>query len=295
MRLERDKRGGSLLLLALLACGVLTALHERAAHVGRMDPISGSVRDYGLVPGQVLTTRIGRLWHLSFGSLFAGPRLARANAALSDQVLELSAQNKELAAEQSENVRLHQLLGFAQRSPRPLLAAQVAALKPNAQSDTLILNRGSVQGVSPRSVVLAPGGALVGQVVDVSSRSCDVLLLTDSASSVGALIENRTAHGPIGLCQGSGQGQMRVTYLRSDTLLHVGDAVVSSGLGGVYPKGLAVGTVSSILMDHTHSSQTALLRPTTDFDHLEEVFIMQTPSEPQSVLDGPASLSAPLP
>jgi rod shape-determining protein MreC len=288
MRPERDNRRGGTFLLLLLACGLLTALHSGAARRGEADPVSGVVRDMGLAPGQFATALLGRWWRLSAGSLLSGPRLARENAALKSRVLDLSAQNKGLLTAQAENVRLRQLLGFAQRSPRPLLAAQVIALKPSPHSDTLTLNRGSAQGVHPHSVVLAPNGALVGQVLDVSARACDVLLLTDAVSSVGALVHNHTPRGPIGLCQGDGQGHLRVTYLRSDTLLHLGDAVTTSGLGGVFPKAVPIGAVASVSVDKTRSLQTALLRPAADYDHLEEVFLIQDAPPDNPAGGGPA-------
>jgi len=283
MRPERDNRRGGMLLLLLLACGLLTALHSRASRRSEADPVSGVVRDMGLVPGQTAAAQIGLWWHRSAGALLSGPRLTHENAALKARVLELAAQNKSLLAAQSENARLRHLLGFEQRAPRPLLAAQVVALKPNSHSDTLTLNRGSAQGVHPQSVVLAPNGALVGQVLDVSARACQVLLLTDGVSSVGALVHNHTPRGPIGLCQGDGQGHLRVTYLRSDTLLHVGDAVTTSGLGGVFPKAVPIGAVASVIVDKTRSLQTAILRPSADYDHLEEVFLIQ-----DAPPDGPA-------
>lgn len=277
MRPPREKWRLGALGLALLACGLLTALHARSAAHGQADPVSHTVQDRGLVPTQTLVARMGQRWHLSVGSLLSGPKLARENAALSAQVLELSAQNNDLRTAQAENARLRQLLGFEQASLRPLLAAQVTALKPNPHFDTLTLNRGSSRGVHPRSVVLSPSGALAGQALDVSPGSCTVLLLSDSGSSVGAVVENHTPHGPIGLCQGIGGGRMQVTYLRSDAKLHVGDPVITSGLGGVFPPGLPLGTVESVSVDKTRSLQTASLRPAADFDHLEEAFVIQTP------------------
>ena len=281
MRPERDNRRVGAVLLALLACGLLTALHRRAAQRGQSDPVSRFVRDIGLVPGQTAVARLGQSWHLSAGSLLAGPKLARENAALNARVLQLSAQNTALLTAQAENVRLRRLLGFEQVSPRLLLAAQVTALKPSPHSDTLTLNQGSAHGVHARSVVLSPSGALVGQVLAVSPRSCDVLLLTDTESSVGALIHNHTPHGPIGLCQGQGAGRMQVTYLRSDLPLHIGDYVSTSGLGGIFPGAVPLGVVSGISVDKTRSLQTAALRPAADFDHLEEAFVIQSaPSNP---------------
>ena len=89
MRPERDNRRVGALLLALLACGLLTALHGRASQRGAADPVSWTVRDMGLIPAQTFVARLGQLWHLTAGSLLAGPKLARENAALNARVLEL--------------------------------------------------------------------------------------------------------------------------------------------------------------------------------------------------------------
>lgn len=278
LRPERDSRRGGTLLLALAACGLLTALHARGTRGGRLDPVSGTVRDLGLVPGQAAAADIGRWWHLHVGSLLDGPRLAQDNAALQARVLDLAAQNKRLLTAQAENARLRHLLGFAARAPQPLVAAQVIALKPSPQTDTLTLNRGANAGVHLHSVVLAPNGALVGQVLTVSARSADVLLLTDANSSVGALVHNGTPHGPVGLCQGDGQGGLRVTYLRSDALLRPGEAVTTSGLGGVLPRDIPLGAVQAVAVDRTRSLQTATLKASAEFDHLEEVFVIGPPA-----------------
>ena len=293
MRTKRDNRQFVVLGLALAACGLLTAMHSRSALHGDTDSVSRAVRDRGLVPAQTSVARLGQLWHLSAGSMLSGPRLARENAALNARVLELSAQNTGLLTAQAENDRLRRLLGFQQASLRPLLAAQVSALKPNPHFDTLTLNQGSDHGVHVRSVVLSPSGALVGQVLDVSPHSCDVLLLTDADSSVGALVHNHTPHGPIGLCQGQGGGRMQVTYLHSDAVLHVGDAVTTSGLGGVFPAAVPLGQIETITVDKTRSLQTALLRTSADFDHLEEAFVVIAP--PPAPAAAPALLPTPAP
>jgi len=275
VRLERDNRRGGSLLLALVLCGLLTALHARAGRMGRADPISGLLRDGGLAPAQVAAAHLGEWWQGHIGSLLAGPGLARRNAELQAQVLALTAQNKELLSQKAENIRLRGLLSFEQRSPRSLLAAEVIALKPSTLSDTLTLNRGSASGIHPHSIVLAPNGALVGQVLDVSPGSCDVLLLTDALSSVGALVHNHAPRGPFGLCQGDGAGRLKVIYLAGDARLLPGDAVTTSGLGGVFPKDIPIGAVATSALDKARSLQTATLRPSADFNHLEEVFVLQ--------------------
>lgn len=161
-------RDGAWLLAALALCGALSALHRQSARRPAGDPVTGTVRDMALVPAQTATGRVARWGQIHLLSLFAGPRLAQQNSALTTQVARLTLQNQDLQAAQMENNRLRALLRFQQRSPRPLLAAEVAAVRPSPLTDTLLLARGFSDGVRPRAIVLAPDGALVGQVIDVS-------------------------------------------------------------------------------------------------------------------------------
>ncbi len=285
MRRERDRRLGLALLIVLALCVGVTALHQRAVRQHQSDSVAGAVRDYALVPTQVALGRMRRWWQLSVVSWFSAPRIARENAALRAQNLTLSNQNTQLLAAQAENDRLRDRLGFERRSPRPLIAAEVAAIKPSPLADTLILNRGVHDGVHPRSVVLAPNGALLGQALEVSSRSCIVLMLTDSSSSVGAAVihhassattaDSKAAPPPVGICQGDMTGTLRLIDLNGNAEIQPGDTVVTSGLGGVFPKGLPLGTVQSVTDDKTRSLKSALLRPAADFNHLDEAFLLR--------------------
>jgi rod shape-determining protein MreC len=187
----------------------------------------------------------------------------------------LSVENKQLADAQAENDRLRALLDFQRKSPRPLLAAEVTALKPTPQSDTVVLNRGSKQGVKLHSIVVDDNGALVGQVIDVSPRSSTALILTDTGSSVGAQVKCGASQPPVGVCRGEGGGQVLLTYLKGDADIKPGDAVTTSGLGGVFPPDIPVGTVKSIKLDTTRSMMTAIIHPSADLDHLDEAFILQ--------------------
>lgn len=272
-RLDGDTRRGPALLLLLLLCAGLTAWHTRAQRAHRLDPVSGVVRDGGLVPAQSGAERIAVWWRVSVVSLFHARALARRNDALQKQVFALSQENEGLRAAQLENTRLRQLLAFETKADRPLLAGEVVALKPSPQTDTLTINRGETSGVHVRASVLAPNGALVGQVLDVSPGACTVLLLTDADSSVGAQVDNDSPRAPIGLCQGGSGPRLRLTYLPLDSNLQPGDLVFTSGQGGVFPKGLPIGKVLSVSTDKTRSLQTAIVQPKADFDHLEEAFV----------------------
>ncbi len=274
----RGKGDGRWLVLALLLCVGLTLLHQQRSRVGRTDPVTGVVRDAALGPTQTALFSLNHWWQGHVASMFHGPSLAKANARLQAEVSALSVKNADLAAAQGENDRLRQALGFEKRSARVLLAAEVIALKPTPQIDTLNLGRGAGDGVRPQEVVLSPEGALVGQVLDVSAHSCSVLLLTDSGSSAGAEairpgLPIKKGAPRIGICQGDRAGHLILTFPRIDADVRPGDHVVTSGLGTVFPKGIPLGTVVSVSTDRTRSVKTATVRPAADFDHLEEAFL----------------------
>ena len=273
----RARGGGSgrVLAAALALCAGLTLVHHRRS---QSDPVVGVVRDAALVPTQLALFGLDRWWQGHVTALFRGPRLARDNARLQSEAEALRAQNTELLAAQAENDRLRLALGFQKRSPRPLLAAEVVALKPTPQTDTLILSRGTRDDVRLQEVVLSPDGALVGQVLDVSDRACSVLLLTDAGSSAGAEVIRPGAPAQksvprLGICQGDRAGHLLLTFPRIDADVRPGDRVVTSGLGTVFPQGLPLGTVAAVSTDKTRAVKTATVRPAADFDHLDQVFL----------------------
>jgi cell shape-determining protein MreC len=327
-----------------VVCGALNAIHRTNERSRGHDPVTGIVRDAALVPAQTATVRVSRWFKTYVVSVFRGPRLARENQNLRAKVLSLQVENKQLGDAQEENDRLRALLDFQRKSPKPLLAAEVTALKPSPQTDTVILNRGINDGVHLHSIVVASNGALVGQVIDVSPHSSTALILTDAGSSVGAQVvppdsetavptsstaANAAADGkapatnsatpattggqptnppanpadaakpgtpssaagaanapkpddskgtvqrPVGVCRGMGAGQAFLTYLRSDADIKAGDAVTTSGLGGVFPAGIPIGSVVSVKTDNTRSMRTAAIHPSADLDHLDEAFILR--------------------
>lgn len=297
---KRPVRRGTALMLTLLLCGFVSIVHRQSTRLS--DPVLGTVRDMALVPGQLLTVHLGRWWHDTVTACFQGPALARRNRAMTAQVHGLLAQNKDLLTAQAENVRLRRLLRFQGKSPVPLLAAEVIAIDPNPQTETLVLARGRADHVRPQTVVLAPNGTLVGQVLDVSSRSCSVLLITDNGSSVGAQVVRRISspasedsflqgidmpgpassvstkmvpvkNGAVGICQGDRAGHLNLTYLSAEADVQAGDLITTSGLGGVFPKGVTIGTVEAVTIDKSRSVKTAHVRPAADLDHLEEAFL----------------------
>lgn len=261
-------------LLALILCGVLSALHRYSERNSKSDTVTGTVRDTALTPIQTATVRIGHFFKINVVSLFNGRRLSIENENLKKQIVQLTYDNKQLSDARDENVRLRALLDFQKKSNVPLLPAEVIALKPTPPQDTLILNRGLNDHIRQRSIVIGPNGSLVGQVVSVGSRSCTVQLITDSFSGVGIQVINGDEAPPVGICRGKGGGVVELTDMRGDANVKPGDKVVTSGLGGIYPAGIPLGEISSAHTDKNRSIRIASVKLSTDFDHLDTAFIL---------------------
>ena len=231
------------------------------------------------VPAGSAVMSLRRWWSTDIASLFHGPRLARENRDLEARIAALSEQNRELAGEAEENKRLRALLDFQTESTFKLLPAEVIAVKPSALRDSITLSRGDRDGVVQKMVALDPSGALLGQVVDVGHDSCDVLLLTDDLSSVGALIvPSRPGQAadppPSGICRGERSTVLNLIDIPQNADIRPGDRVVTSGLGSVYPKGIPIGTVTSVSVDGATLLKSASVATDADFNDFDDALLV---------------------
>lgn len=175
------------------------------------------------------------------------------------------------------NARLRQLLDFEETTPLPMIAAQVVGKDPSHWSKTLILDKGTVHGVHHGFPVVVPDG-IVGMVIDASGHFSKILLLTDPNSAVDALVQKTRVRG---IVKGSGKNICTFDYALRKFDVDVGDVVVSSGLDGVFPKGLKVGRISDVTRMDAGIFQHIEVAPDVDFDILEEVFIVTASSLPE--------------
>ncbi len=174
------------------------------------------------------------------------------------------------------NDRLRHLLGFEAPNARPMLAAQVVGKDPSPWSKTVIVDKGGNNNVRLGAPVVAPEG-VVGVIVEVSPQYAKVLLLIDPNSAVDALVQRTRARG---IVKGGGAGYCIFDYVLRKHEISVGDTVVSSGLDGVFPKGLRLGRISEIVRLNAGIFQRVSVTPTVDFEILEEVFIISEPTAP---------------
>lgn len=216
-----------------------------------------------------------------------------------DQILNVYRDNQQLRAENeqlrqdtlsatevvAENNRLRTMLDYKKSAAQfDLIAALVVARDPGSWTNVLVINRGTDQGISKDMPVVTPRG-LVGNVIQVFGNTAKVQLILDPRSAVGCLVQ-RTESRTAAIVEGNGATPLapRMVNLARDADIIKGDKVVTSGFGGVYPKGLFVGEVIDVVNEEGGLLKYAVLKPAADFDRLEEVFVLARSRDPAATL-----------
>ncbi|MDR3154200.1 MAG: rod shape-determining protein MreC [Deltaproteobacteria bacterium] len=182
----------------------------------------------------------------------------------------------ELEEVRVENARLRLLLDYKERLPSRTVAARVLAWEPGPFYQSVVIGAGSEQGVFPEAAAVTQAG-IVGRVTEVSPGYSKLLLVTDLSSGVDAFISRNRVSG---LMTGAGPGKLSLEYVRKNEDVRLGDAAVSSGLDGIFPAGLALGTVTFIDKMSMGFFMRAEVSPSVDLASLEEVLILLDPPVP---------------
>lgn len=169
--------------------------------------------------------------------------------------------------------RMRCLLSFKEAKARNMVAAEVTGKDASPWYRTLIIDKGTDDGVAKGQPVVVPDG-VVGQVIEVSARYAKVLLVTDRNSSVDALIQETRSRGVL---KGGGGGECRFAYANRNNIITAGQRIVSSGLDGVFPKGFLIGTVSEVNKGVSGIFQKVVVTPSVNFEKLEEVLVVMSP------------------
>lgn len=229
----------------------------------------------GLSPVQGFFSQIGLKMYNFFQGIIAYEKVLEENKKLKAELVARDNLYYRLLELQKENYRLREMLGFKERTEYALLPAEVIARDPSHWFETIIINKGYADGVEKDMAVVTAEG-LVGNIIFVSRNSSQVLMLTDSRRAVSALVQRSREPGFIGIVEGYPEknNHLRMTNLPPDANIQPGDTVISSGLGGVFPKGLVIGHVLEVGKDQYGLLQQAIIVPAVNFNRLEEVFIV---------------------
>lgn len=195
-------------------------------------------------------------------------QLRRENGVLRSR---LTARDELLA----ENIRLRELLDFRATYPQyTLLGSHVISREYGTWSNTILIDRGENDGVQKYMPVMVPAG-LVGFVSDAFPDSARVQLILDPRTAVGGIVQ-RPESRLAAIVTGSGNDPLHPEMIDivKEGDIEVGDAIITSGYGGVYPKGILIGTVNAMEPDPSGVVKRAILEPAAPFGRLEEVFVI---------------------
>lgn len=221
---------------------------------------------------RAVTTGLLRAGHSVFSWPMGLSDLRFQNEVLREQNLLLSMELVELREAKLENERLRGLLNFkeANRAAGDYLAAKVVARDPDRITNTILIDIGRSDGVEERMPVVTADG-LVGRILEVHPWTSVVQLLLDRNCRVSAIVQRQSRTQGIVMVE-EGTFYLRHVPLRSE--VEEGDVVVSSGLGGIFPAGLLVGTVTELGDAETGLFREVILTPGVNFANLEEVFVL---------------------
>jgi len=191
------------------------------------------------------------------------------NLALLEQNRKLLGTISALRETEQENIRLKRLLDFRETHKLDSLVARVIGRDVSTEYRAIRINRGESSGIRPNMAVLTNEG-IVGRVLRTTDTTADVVTILDLLSAVDTIVERSRARGVV---EGLTDDVCQLKYaLRTDDITP-GDVLVSSGLGGIFPKGIPVGTVSKVNRKTYGISQEVEVRPSVDFTKLEEVLV----------------------
>jgi len=259
-------RGVLVLGTVVAACLLLLTVQTR----GRSTP-AADVLTLFTTPVQSALAKVNRAAVNIWSTYLDWKNVRAENRRLRDENQQLRVESLQVSETSTENQRLRRLLGLQERLPLSTVSAEIIAREWGGWVRSLTVNRGRGDRIARLTAVIAPEG-LIGRVIEVRSGASIIQVLTDPASTVGAhVVRTRTA----GIVEGDPRGTMRLKYMaREGGGIQVGDLVVTSGAGGVFPRGIPVGRVRAIDDRGSALFHYAVLTPVVDFARVDEVLLL---------------------
>lgn len=223
------------------------------------------------------------------------------NRRLRRRISEIESENLQFREALVSSGHLGRIASMRDEVEIPMLPAEVVGLDVTPWFRSVLVDRGSQHGVEPGYPVITHEG-VVGVVTVTSGHAAKTMLLLDRQSAVDALVQRSRARGVL---RGVGRDRLEFEFVVRGADVVAGDEIVTSGLGGIYPKGLRLGRVSELREAGGRLTRIAVIEPAVDLGQLEQVFVMlrrgpqmdllYRPNRPDDDLAGPADVSAPPP
>jgi rod shape-determining protein MreC len=194
---------------------------------------------------------------------------SRQNVELNQRLAYYSLKSAQYVEDHYENIRLKRMLGFDLQLPYKLIPAEVIGLKPGLMSKSIIINAGADKGINQNMPVVTADG-IVGKTIEVVANTAVVQLLIDHNCKVSVIDQNTRA---MGIIRWQGGKYLELGDVPVESEVAVGDTIISSGLGGIFPPSLLVGTVVYAQDKEGMLFKDIKIKPSVNFGSLEEVFI----------------------
>lgn len=197
------------------------------------------------------------------------------NEKLKSELETLKKENRNSEELKKENTRLKKILQLTdEMANSKTVPAKVIAFEPSNWFHTLVINKGSMQGVKVSDVVITESG-LVGRITETGLNWSRVSTLLDPGNAVGVKL---TRTGDVGVAEGDAEilknQRFKLDYISKETSVINGDLLETSGLGGIYPPGISVGSIEEIQLDNTGELAKATIKPSVDFNEVYEVVVV---------------------
>ena len=270
-RLETRSRAGYLLLAAIVGHVLLISAQVNSkSGVPILEAVTFGAFAELQRGTAALTGSVRRTWN----EYIALRQVREENDALKHQLAATEIQIQEQRALADRTRSLAELLELRQSLDLKTTAAEIIGAASTPDFRTVTIDKGSQQGLAVDMAVIAPAG-IVGRVVIPSQRASKVQLLIDRNAAAGAVVARSRSQGVV---VGTGETRLRMDYVSTSSDVVVGDTVVTSGIDGIYPKGLVIGRVDSI--DKTSGAWQIGIVPAVDFSNLEQVLVVLAPTSP---------------
>ena len=270
-------------ILAVVLCVVSLGLITLWSYEGGAQPEASGVLHSTRTAVSTIISPFNRASSLIGQATDAVGTAASDATASPERLSQLQALNEELASEvmkleeyRLENERLAKLLELYNAYDLEATGAHILRTSVDSWNQTITIDKGSVDGLAVGMPVMSPNG-LIGQVESVGRVTSEVRLLTDPNSGVAVIVQGSRSEGVL---TGSHTKLLYLGYISVDAEIKPGDAVITSGAGGIYPKGIIIGEVTSVQYTPSDVFQTIVVKPTARVKYYEEVLVLTgRPSE----------------
>lgn len=262
-------------ILALLAALVF-AFSLHAAHTGTAVPMLSQVMALVVTPVQRLSASVSYAVGQTFSELFSGARLADENEALLAENAELKSRLIEYDRIKAENEQLKNYLEIKEKNPDfDFEPAMVIGRDADERFYSFTIDKGSSDGVSLNDPVITESG-LVGIIAEVGISHSKVHTILDATMNVGIMVsatrETGISAGELSLAR---EGLLKAMFLPRDGESKAGDIIATTGIGGLFPRGLTVGTIKEMRPDSGGLSLYAIVEPTLDIRNVRDVLVIK--------------------